>query len=152
MVVEMSTYTVTYERDESGWWFASVAGVHGCHTQGRTIQEAERRIREALGLFVEDADEAELERNVMLPDDLEEALEEYRAARDELERAQTASSEAAERAASELSARLQLSVRDMTNFLDLSHQRIQQIIAARKAGQIKRKSTEQSEKRRKGTG
>lgn len=34
------SYRVTYERDESGWWVASVAGVAGCHTQGRSIQEA----------------------------------------------------------------------------------------------------------------
>lgn len=148
----MSTYVVTYERDESGWWFASVTEVRGCHTQGRTIQEAERRIREALGLFVDDADEAELKRDVKLPDDLEEALEEYRVARDELERAQAASSEAAERIANELSTRLQLSVRDMTNFLHLSHQRIQQIISAKRTGRIKRELVERRDKRNKGTG
>lgn len=136
----MSAYTVTYERDESGWWFASVAAVPGCHTQGRTIQEAERRISEALGLFVDDADEVELERDVKLPGDLEEALEDYRTAREELERAQVASSEAAEKVAGELSSRLNLSVRDMTNFLDLSHQRIQQIIAAEKTGGSRRSS------------
>jgi len=39
------TYRVTYERDESGWWVASVHGVRGCHTQGRrTVDEARRRI------------------------------------------------------------------------------------------------------------
>ncbi len=147
MVVEVSTYTVTYERDESGWWFASVESVRGCHTQGRTIQEAERRIREALGLFVEDAGEAELVRDVKLPEDLERALEEYRAAREELERAQAASSEAAERVAGELSARLRLSVRDMATFLDLSHQRIQQIIAAKNRGRLEQESTERHGRR-----
>ena len=39
-------YRVTYERDKSGWW-ASVRGVHGCHTQGRTVDEARRHIRGA---------------------------------------------------------------------------------------------------------
>ena len=48
-------YRVAYERDESGWWVASVSGVRGCHTQGRTVDEARRRIREALQSFVDDA-------------------------------------------------------------------------------------------------
>jgi hypothetical protein len=39
-------YRVAYERDKSGWW-ASVRGVHGCHTQGRTVDEARRHIRGA---------------------------------------------------------------------------------------------------------
>ena len=49
----VKSYRVAYERDESGWWVATVRGVRGCHTQGRTVDEAQRRIREALGLFVE---------------------------------------------------------------------------------------------------
>ena len=44
-----------YERDESGWWVASVRGLRGCHTQGRTVHEARRRIVEAMELFVSDA-------------------------------------------------------------------------------------------------
>jgi predicted RNase H-like HicB family nuclease len=51
-------YRVAYERDEAGWWVASVRGVRGCHTQGRTVDEARRRIREALELFVGDARKA----------------------------------------------------------------------------------------------
>jgi hypothetical protein len=51
----VKSYRVAYERDVSGWWVATVRGVRGCHTQGRTVDEARRRIREALGLFVDDA-------------------------------------------------------------------------------------------------
>ena len=39
-------YRVAYERDESGWCVTSVRGVHSCHTQGRTVDEARRHIRE----------------------------------------------------------------------------------------------------------
>ena len=46
----VKSYRVAYERDKSGWWIATVRGVRGCHTQGRTVDEARRRIREALGL------------------------------------------------------------------------------------------------------
>ena len=51
----VKSYRVAYERDESGWWVATVRGVRGCHTQGRTVDEARRRIREALELFVANA-------------------------------------------------------------------------------------------------
>lgn len=54
------TYTVDYERDEDGWWVASVREVPGCHTQGHSHPEARARIREALGLFVDDAATATL--------------------------------------------------------------------------------------------
>ena len=48
----MKRYHVAYERDESDWWVASVRDIRGCHTQGRTVDEARRRIREAMRLFV----------------------------------------------------------------------------------------------------
>src|SRR5262245_58345842 len=31
-------YRVAYERDEACWWVATVRGVRGCHTQGRTVR------------------------------------------------------------------------------------------------------------------
>ena len=30
-------YTVTFERDEAGWWVTRIREVPGCMTQGRTI-------------------------------------------------------------------------------------------------------------------
>lgn len=56
----MTTYHVAYDRDESGWWVASVREVRGCHSQGRTIDEARERVREALELFVDHAKSAKL--------------------------------------------------------------------------------------------
>src|SRR6266849_4907722 len=61
------TYTVIYERDEDGWWVASVKEVRGCHTQGRSIQQAEARIRDALSLFVKNAATATLNPTFKLP-------------------------------------------------------------------------------------
>src|SRR5579863_5709516 len=73
----MSVYHVVYERDESGWWVASVREVRGCHTQGRTVDEARRRIREAMGLFVDDARSAKLIDNVKLPATVSKAIRLY---------------------------------------------------------------------------
>src|SRR5258708_28406877 len=68
MVEEIvKTYRVAYERDESGWWVASVRGVRGCHTQGRTVDEARRRIVEAMKLFVADPLRANILDEVQLP-------------------------------------------------------------------------------------
>lgn len=50
--VKPADFEVVYERDEQGWWIASVVEVPGVHTQGRTRDEARRRIREALGAAI----------------------------------------------------------------------------------------------------
>ena len=63
----MKNYRVVYQRDESGWWVATVRGVPGCHTQGRTVDEARRRIVEAMELFVDDARCAKIVDEVKLP-------------------------------------------------------------------------------------
>jgi predicted RNase H-like HicB family nuclease len=45
--------TGVVERDETGWWIAQVKEAPAI-TRGRTIAEARRRIREALGLALGD--------------------------------------------------------------------------------------------------
>ena len=54
MAAQMKTYTVVYERDEADWWVAEVPEVPGCHTQGRTIEQARERILDALSLYAGD--------------------------------------------------------------------------------------------------
>ena len=75
--VAVKSYRVAYERDESGWWVASVRGVRGCHTQGRTVEEARRRIREALALFVDDARKVPIVDDVKLPTAATRAIRAY---------------------------------------------------------------------------
>jgi predicted RNase H-like HicB family nuclease len=53
-------YTAVYEQDPDGTWIVHVPEVAGCHTQGRTIDQARERIREALGLWVDNAESAEI--------------------------------------------------------------------------------------------
>ncbi len=54
------TYTATYTYDDTGWWFVAIDGIEGCHSQGRTLESARSGIREALGLFIDDAQNAEI--------------------------------------------------------------------------------------------
>jgi len=123
------TYRVRYTRDESGWWQATVRDVQGCHTQGRTIEEARRRIREALELFVDDAKAATLKDDVRMPKAVADVVRRYRAARQRAEREQRHASASARRAVKVLaSGRLHLSRRDAGEVLGISPQRVQQLL------------------------
>jgi len=128
----MSRYTVAYVRDAAGWWVATVRGVKGCHTQGRTIAEARRRIREALGLFVEGASEADLADQVQLPQRVRAAVKLHVQQAQKLVAARERAREATARAVSILAEELGLSVRDTGAVLGMTHQRVQQI--ARRSG------------------
>lgn len=120
-------YAVKYERDESGWWIASVPSVKGCHTQGRTIEEARRRIREALGLFVDHANRAMLLDRIEMPADVRRALESYRKLSSKATETERHASDAARKAVRLLGTRLRVSTRDAGTLLGLSHQRVHQL-------------------------
>ncbi len=47
-------FNVVIERDSVGLLEASVPELPGCHTQARTLDMLEKRIREAIGLYLED--------------------------------------------------------------------------------------------------
>jgi predicted RNase H-like HicB family nuclease len=44
------------ERDSEGWLVASVPSLHGCHTQARSFDELDLRIKEAISLCLEDTE------------------------------------------------------------------------------------------------
>jgi predicted RNase H-like HicB family nuclease len=56
-------FDVVIERDEEGYYIASVPQIPGCHTQAKSLDEVTKRIREALELCleVEGAPEKDLE-------------------------------------------------------------------------------------------
>lgn len=119
-----NTYTVRYEQDEAGWWVASVQGVRGCHTQGRSIRQAEERIREALSLFVDDADRATLKASFVLPADARRRLAEIRKLEEKVKR----HAQLLREVVAVLTDSLNMSRRDAGAVLGLSHQRIQQLV------------------------
>jgi antitoxin HicB len=47
------SYSVYYEAAGEGGFIAIVPALPGCHTQGETLEEAERNIREAIELYLE---------------------------------------------------------------------------------------------------
>lgn len=43
-------FTVVIERDEDGYYVATVPALHGCHTQAKTLDTLMKRTREAIEL------------------------------------------------------------------------------------------------------
>lgn len=127
---QISNYRVTFERDESGAWIARVVGLRGCHTHGRTLEQARRRVREALALWAEDADTAELEEEIRLPAPARAAIRESKAARHAADRRRRSAHVATAEAARLLVEELELGLRDAGELLDLSYQRVQQLVSS----------------------
>ena len=124
----VKTYRIAYERDKSGWWVASVRGVRGCHTQGRTVEEARRRVIEAMELVVDDARTASIVDDVKLPSGAAQAVRAYASLRRKAEQEDRRAALAARRAVRILrSGRLKMSARDAARLLGLSHQRVHQL-------------------------
>jgi predicted RNase H-like HicB family nuclease len=48
-------FTVVIERDEEGWYVASVPALRGCYTQAKTLDALMKRAREVIELCLEDA-------------------------------------------------------------------------------------------------
>ena len=47
------SYSVFYEQAAEGGYVAFVPVLPGCHTQGETLEEAERNAKEAIALYLE---------------------------------------------------------------------------------------------------
>jgi predicted RNase H-like HicB family nuclease len=121
-------YRVVLEPDEDGNWIVTVPAVPGCHSYGRTIEQARRRIREALSLWVDDAGSAELREDLRLPQPARAAVRQSRDARARAERNRIEAQEMTAQAARRLAEDLRLGLRDAGELLGLSHQRVQQLL------------------------
>ena len=49
----MKKFNIVVERDEDGYYVASVPELPGCHTQAKTLDELRARIEEAIKLYLE---------------------------------------------------------------------------------------------------
>ena len=52
-------FTVLIERDEAGYFVASVPALRGCHTQAKNLDILMKRVREVIELCLEDGDSEE---------------------------------------------------------------------------------------------
>ncbi|MDO8617912.1 MAG: type II toxin-antitoxin system HicB family antitoxin [Candidatus Uhrbacteria bacterium] len=49
----MKEFKVIIQRDEDGFFMASVPGLPGCHTQAKTLEQLQKRLHEAIALCLE---------------------------------------------------------------------------------------------------
>lgn len=53
----MRTFNTIVERDpDTGWYVGSVPGWPGAHSQGATLDELEKNLREVIAMLLEDGD------------------------------------------------------------------------------------------------
>ena len=122
-------YIAVYERDpESDAWLVHIKGIAGCHTYGRTLRQAESRIREALAMWL-DRDPDGLEITSEWPPELDDVATKVAQARGEAAASAQAAGVATAKAAKRLH-RMGLSRRDTAEVLGISHQRVQQLLAS----------------------
>ena len=121
-------YVAVFERDrDSDAWLVHIKGLNGCHTYGRTLRQAEFRIREALAAWL-DRDPEGLVVTAQWPAELVRVAGDVSRARQSAVRASTDAATKTARAARRLE-RMGLSRRDAAEILGISHQRVQQLLA-----------------------
>ena len=59
MMKSKRKFTVVIERDEEGYYVASVPALRGCHTQAKTLDTLMRRARQVIELRIEDGDKVD---------------------------------------------------------------------------------------------
>ena len=59
---KIRNFTVVIEKDEDGYYVGYVPSIRGCHTQGRTLDELIKNIKEAIELCIE-VEKKEIENN-----------------------------------------------------------------------------------------
>lgn len=121
------TYTAIYDYDaDDNAWNVRIKGLHGCQTYGRSIRQAQSRIREALALWL-DAPPAELRVRDQFPAELASVADDVVRARSSAERAGAKAQQQTVEAVKALTD-LGLSRRDAAELLGLSHQRVHQLL------------------------
>jgi predicted RNase H-like HicB family nuclease/DNA-binding CsgD family transcriptional regulator len=120
-------YVAVYNHDPAeDVWLVHIKGIEDCHTYGRSIRQAESRIREALGAWL-DRDPEALTITSELPSNVAMVASKAAEARREAERAGVKAHRATAEAVKRLTS-MGLSRRDAADLLGISHQRVQQLL------------------------
>ena len=53
-ILRIYEFSTMIEKDEAGYYFAYVPSLQGCYTQGKTLEEAFKNIKEVIELHLED--------------------------------------------------------------------------------------------------
>ncbi len=141
MVGDMrSTYTAIVEPDQ-GWWAIRISELPGVFSQAKRLDRVEVTAGDAIALFLDIApDSFDVVVRERLTPEAALAVSEARQARAEATERQKAASEKARQAVRTLT-RLGLPQRDIGRLLDVSHQRVGQLIRAGATGTLDGEAT-----------
>jgi len=121
--------TAVYERDRDGYWLVELVDEPRVHSYGRTLTKARAHILDAAALFYEiDPERVVVVDDVRIPPSVLAAVEAARAARGQAQRSAREADTATRAAVAALVDDAGLSVRDAAELLDLSHQRVHQLL------------------------
>lgn len=131
-MVEVRTYTVTTERS-GNWWAFTIPEIPGAHGQAKRLDQVRDEARDVISMMLDaPVDSFELELSVKLDSRMEHALGEAKAARDQFESYQRVAQEKLRDAAEQFKNVAGLSVRDIGSLLDISFQRVSQILSSKR--------------------
>lgn len=102
--------------------------VKGCRTQGKSIEQARTRIREALALFVDNADKATLVDDVRVATAIRRKLAAVERLKRQADAARSKMAAETRALARRLAREESLSVRDVGELLHVSGARVQQLL------------------------
>jgi predicted RNase H-like HicB family nuclease len=122
-------YVAVYEHAaDDDVWLVHVKGLDGCQTYGRSIRQAEARIREALAAWL-DAEPDSLAITPQLPADVALVASRVSQVRHAAEQAGIDAQRETAEAVKRLT-KMGLSRRDAAELLGISHQRVHQLLAS----------------------
>ncbi len=125
----MKTYTVTTERSGS-WWAFSVPEIPGAHGQARRLEQVRDEARDVISMMLDaESDSFDVSLSIKLDPRIEHALDEAKAARKDLDSYQRVAQEKLRLAAEQIKEVGGLTIRDIGSLLDVSFQRISQILS-----------------------
>lgn len=52
--MKLFTYRIIIEPDEGGTYHGYVPALHGCHTWGVSVDEAKKKLKEAMNVYIDD--------------------------------------------------------------------------------------------------
>lgn len=137
MTKKVALTAVYVPAGEPGWWTVTIPEVPGCLSQGRGIAQARERVREALGLFRDDADDVEIVDDVRVPAAARSLIAAVKKANAAAVKAATEASVRTREAVQALSG-AGLSTRDAGAALGLSQARVAQLLREAKKRPAKR--------------
>lgn len=131
------TFTAVCERDgESGWWVVTVAELPGIVTQGRNLVDARAMARDAIAIWNERSEDTfDVAVEARLAPGADQTRSRALEARKEAERAQQEAARATREAVRTLIEDQGLTIRDVSQLLGVSYQRVAQLAPSKtKAG------------------